>query len=373
MGVLITNSNVYVTKPTLPELGEYVKHLQVVWDSAQVTNGGQYLKRFEAILSEYLGVKHAVLVSNGTLAIQLAIKALGVQGKVLSTPFSFVATTSAVHWLGLDVKFADIDARSLCMSPAKIRGQMDSEVSAILATHIFGNPCDVEAIAEIGREWGVPVIYDAAHTFGVSLNQQGIMNFGDLSILSLHATKLFHSVEGGVVTTNDDELAARLRRMRNFGYDDSGEIMDVGINAKMSELHAAFGVSLFPTIHVEMEARLRLFNLYNKNLKNCHRVRRPEWHSQASQNGAYYPLIVDSEALLLELLGELKLMGVHARRYFYPALSRLDYVKGEDCPLAQDLATRVLCLPLFGKLEQHIVAEICDVVQRVSNGKVLHE
>jgi len=353
---------IFVTKSVLPPLEEYVGHLEKIWESGHLTNNGPCVRELEAKLADEFGVKHALLVSNATLALQLAIKALDLKGEVLTTPFSFVATSSSIVWEGCDVRFADIDPDDLCLSPQKISEQMHSGVSAIMPTHVYGNPCDVESIGEIAKEWGVPVIYDAAHAYGVELNGKNIMQYGDVSVLSLHATKLFHSVEGGVIATNDDALAHKLAYMRNFGFDGPEAFHGLGTNAKMSEFHAAMGLCLHPRMSKIITARLEKARRYDDCFEGFSHIQKPVWRTAASRNAAYYPIILPSEADVINVTHALEEQGVFARRYFYPSLAELPYTPSDPLPVTQDISKRVLCLPLYPDLSVEDVHRIARCV-----------
>lgn len=356
---------IYITKSVLPPLQEYIGYLEKIWERGHLTNHGPCVQELESRLAEEFGVKHVLLVSNATLALQLAIKALDLKGEILTTPFSFVATASSIAWEGCDVRFADIDPDTLCLSPERIRERMHSGISAILPTHVFGNPCDVDAIDKIAKEYNVPVIYDAAHTYGVELNGKNIMQFGDVSILSLHATKLFHSVEGGVLATNDDALAKRISYMRNFGFDGPEAFQGLGINAKMSEFHAAMGLCLLGKMPEVIAARQKRVDAYDAHFEQIEKIKQPRWHPEASRNAAYYPIILPSEADVLAVIQALKQMQVYARRYFYPSLTELAYAPNEPMPVTEDISKRILCLPLYPSLALDDVDRIAGCVNEV--------
>lgn len=339
-----------VTKSVLPPLEEYVGHLEKIWQRGHLTNNGPCLQELEKALAREFGVKHVLLVSNATLALQLAIKALGLKGEVLTTPFSFVATASSIAWEGCDVRFADIDPDTLCLSPEQIKKQMHEGVAAIIPTHVFGNCCDVKEIAKIANAWNVPVIYDAAHAYGVEINGKSIMQFGDISVLSLHATKLFHCVEGGVIATDDDELAHKLTYMRNFGFDGPEAFQGLGTNAKMSEFHAAMGLCLLPKMPIIIAQRQQRVDWYNQAFAKQDKITQPVWVKEASRNAAYYPILLPSESVVHAVIAGLLEQGVSARRYFYPSLTQLPYVVSQNAPASEDVSKRVLCLPLYPDL-----------------------
>ncbi|MFC4991189.1 DegT/DnrJ/EryC1/StrS family aminotransferase [Rubritalea tangerina] len=347
----------------MPPIDKYIEYVRSIWESGQLTNNGPLVKEFELLLATEFGVKHVVLVSSGTVAIQIALKALGIEGVVLTTPFSFVATSSAIAWQGIEFDFADIDAESLCLSPDKLSEQMSPDVGAIMGTHVFGNACDIEGIEKISKKWGVPVIYDAAHTYGATYKGRSLMAYGDVSILSLHATKLFHSVEGGVLATNDESLAKKFSYMRNFGFASPEAFQGVGINGKMSEFHAAMGLSLLGNMSEVISARIELVDLYDSYFYEIEEVSRPVQSDHAISNAAYYPIILPSETAVLGVLKELECEGVFARRYFYPCLTELPYSRKSDVPIAEDISLRVLCLPLYYGLTNEEVVKIVNCVK----------
>jgi dTDP-4-amino-4,6-dideoxygalactose transaminase len=352
-----------VTKTFLPPLAEYHTLLQQVWDRGQVTNHGPLVEELESRLREQLGVKHLLFVSNGTLALQLAIKALGLTGDIITTPFSYVATTSSIVWENCRPVFVDIDPQTLCLNPALIEAAITPTTQAILATHVFGLPCEVEAIEQLAQRHGLRVIYDAAHAFGVQRQGQSVLRHGDISTLSFHATKVFHTGEGGAVITNDDAVAARLAYMRNFGHADTNEFVDVGINAKNTELHAALGLCVLPYVPALIARRRELAKLYDRLVAPLP-LQRPVWAAENTSNFAYYPVLLPSEAHLLAVMHALGQANIYPRRYFYPALTDLPYVAaGAPCPVAHDVASRVLCLPLHHELTPADIEQIVGLMR----------
>ncbi|TAN14241.1 MAG: DegT/DnrJ/EryC1/StrS family aminotransferase [Chitinophagaceae bacterium] len=356
-----------VTEPFLPPREEYIDYIHGIWERNWLTNNGPLVNRLELSLKEYLGLNHLLFVSNGTLALQLAIKSLGLKGEIITTPFSFVATTSSIVWEGCTPVFADIDPKSLNIDASKIEAAITENTSAILATHVYGNPCDVEAIQKIADKHGLKVIYDGAHAFGVELRGKSVFDYGNISICSLHATKLYHSIEGGLVITGDPALLRKMAYMRNFGFDGPESFAEMGINAKNSEFHAAMGLAnlkYLPDIH---EKRKLLTEHYHKMLKNV-KGYTPQWHPQATMNYAYYPFVFESEKLAMKCFEALKRIEVFARRYFYPSLSSvLPYLPAKEMPVTDDIAKRVLCLPLYYDLSLEEVDLISRVILRVQN------
>ena len=351
-----------VTKTFLPPLAEYVRQLERVWASGAVTNHGQCAQELEGALRDYLGVPHCWFLGNGTVALQLAIKALGVGGDVITTPFSYVATTSSIVWEGATPVFADVDADTLTIDPACIDAAVTERTTAILATHVYGYPCDVDAIQRIADRHGLKVIYDAAHCFGGRYQGRSLAAFGDVSTLSFHATKLFHTVEGGAVTTSDADVAHRLAYMRNFGHDGPEAFHGLGINGKNSELHAAMGLCVLPHLPALIERRRAVCEHYDRRFADAGVLRRPTVRPGTEYNYAYYPVIFPSEQAALAVRDRLNARGVFPRRYFYPSLTELPYAAGQRAPVSEDASRRVLCLPLSGELADADVELVVSLV-----------
>lgn len=358
-----------VTKPFLPPEEEYTKYLTNIWKRQWLTNMGPLASELELSLKDFLQIKHLLFLTNGTIALQMAIKALNLKGEIITTPFSFVATTSAIVWENCTPVFVDIDPLTLNIDPIKIEEKITGETSAILATHVYGNPCDVLAIQRIADKHNLKVIYDGAHAFGVNIDGKSVFEYGDISTCSLHATKLYHSVEGGLIMTKNPSLLKKLAHMRNFGFDGPEAFSELGINGKNSEFHAAMGLvnlSHFAEIH---ENRKRLTERYDEKLKTFNAIK-PLWHAKASLNYAYYPLVVESEEFLIKCVETLKANEIFVRRYFYPSLSRvLPYVQAVSMEVTDEMAKRVMCLPLFHDLTLEEVDLIARFLLRVQNNK----
>ncbi|MDX2003055.1 MAG: DegT/DnrJ/EryC1/StrS family aminotransferase [Chitinophagales bacterium] len=354
-----------VTKSYLPDRKEYEKYLEGIWERGWLTNHGPLVTELEQKLREFLGVKHCFFVNNGTIAIQIAIRALDLQQEVITTPFSYVATVSSLVWEKCSPVFADIEKDYLTLDPAAIEKLITPETTGIVATHVYGNPCNVEAIDALAKKHGLKVIYDAAHAFGVGYKGKNVLNYGDISTLSFHATKLFHTVEGGAVVTNDDELAFRISYMRNFGHNGPEKFFGVGVNGKSSEFHAAMGLCVLPAVPDIMKRRKEICSLYDqlldKSLEFFHQ--RPD----TTYNYAYYPILFPSESDLLKAVKALNDNQIVPRRYFYPSLNTLDYVQYMECPVSEDISKRVLCLPLFVELKDEQVRQICSLVNKSLN------
>lgn len=356
-----------VTKPFLPPLEEYQSYVDDIFKRQWLTNMGPLASDLEMKLKHHLGLNHLLFVTNGTVALQMAIKALDIQGDIITTPFSFIATTSCIVWEGCNPVFVDIDPLTLNIDPSKIEEAITENTKAILATHVYGNPCDVEAIGQIARKHNLKVIYDGAHAFGVKVNGKSIFEYGDISTCSLHATKLYHSTEGGLIITKDAGLLKKLAFIRNFGISGHDSFSELGINGKNSEFHAAMGLANLHYIEAIHVKRKMLVELYDKNLRNL-KAKKQTWHKDATLNYAYYPLILESEELLLEIKSRLDASEIFTRRYFYPSLaSTLPYLEKTAMALTDDIAKRMLCLPLYYELTKEEVEMICRLILRVQN------
>jgi dTDP-4-amino-4,6-dideoxygalactose transaminase len=354
-------ARVNVTKTFLPPIEEYQSYLARIWESGQLTNQGPLVQEFERQAEQYLGVSNFHFVSNGTMALQLALNALGItEGEVITTPFTYVATTSAILWERCQPVFVDIDPATLTIDPAKIEAAITPSTKAILSVHVFGIPCDVHAIAEIAKKHNLKVIYDAAHAFSVEYEGQSLLAYGDISICSFHATKLFHTIEGGCVVTSTKELSEKVELTKRFGHT-GDEHFQLGINAKASEFQAAMGLCSFKYIDGIIRERQELSRLYDTYLGGS--FVRPTVPKGTKYNYAYYPILFDSEAELLAAMHNLELIDVHPRRYFYPSLNTLPYLqKTASCPISEDISRRVLCLPLYFGLQHEIIKKISEVL-----------
>lgn len=356
-----------VTKPFLPPIEEYQKYLTGIWHRKWLTNMGPLASDLEIKLKGHLGLNHLLFVTNGTIALQMAIKALDLKGEIITTPFSFVATTSSIVWEGCQPVFVDIDKDSLNIDATKIESSITENTSAILATHVYGNPCDVIAIEKIAKKHNLKVIYDGAHAFGVKVNGKSIFEYGDISTCSLHATKLYHSGEGGFVATNDKKILKKLAFIRNFGFNGPEAFSELGINGKNSEFHAAMGLANYSHIQSIHDKRKELTEFYNIKLKGL-RAKRPVWNKDATLNYAYYPLVFESEELMLKCMEGLKAHEIFTRRYFYPSLANtLPYLEKKDFEVTDDIAKRIICLPLYVDLTLEEVDLICRLLLRIQN------
>lgn len=355
-----------VTKPYLPDLQEYNNYLQGIWKRQWLTNNGPLVNELELKVAEYLEVDNFLYLSNGTIALQIAIKALSLKGDVITTPFSYVATTSSIVWEGCKPVFVDIDAHTLNIDPSKIEAAITPQTSAILATHVYGNPCDILKIASIAKKHNLSVIYDGAHCFGVKYNGKSIFEYGDISTVSFHATKLFHTIEGGGVFTANSLLHKKMGFMRNFGHDGPEVFSEVGINGKNSEFHAAMGLVNLKHIGDIIAKRKQLTHYYDQKLASP-TFQKPLIASDVDYNYGYYPVIFPTEELLISSLKKLNRSEIFPRRYFYPSLDILPYVEKQDCPITYQISKRVLCLPLYFELSFEEVDLICRLIKSAWN------
>lgn len=358
-----------VNRPFLPPQEEYQHLVNGIWKRQWLTNMGPLASDLEINLKEYLKLNHLLYVTNGTIALQIAIKALGISGEIITTPFSFVATTSSIVWEGCTPIFVDIDEDSLNINVSEIEEAITDKTQAILATHVYGNPCDVVAIEKIAKKHNLKVIYDGAHAFGVQVNGKSIFEYGDISTCSLHATKLYHSVEGGLIITKDTLLLKKMAYIRNFGISGFDSFAELGINGKNSEFHAAMGLVNLNYIGTIHNRRKELTGQYDAKLKSL-RAYRPVWHSKATENYAYYPIVLESEELLLKIKTSLDGHEIFTRRYFYPSLANsLPYLEPNDMVVTDAVSKRVLCLPLYYDLTLEEVDLICRLMLRVQNNQ----
>ena len=351
-----------VTKAYLPNKEKYQSYVNRIFQSGWLTNNGSLLQELERRLADYLGVKNIILVANGSFALQLTYKALSLKGEVITTPFSFAATTSTLAWEGLKPVFADINPKTFNIDPAQIEAHINPNTSAIVPVHVFGNPCDVEAIQAIADKHKLKVVYDAAHAFGSEYKDQSVLNFGDISTLSFHSTKLFHTIEGGAVITNDDELAKKVRLMINFGISGPASIDSVGTNAKMNEFEAAMGLCVLDEIDTIKQRRKDIWQVYINELSNI--VEMQQWNEHGKNNCAYAPVLFDSEEQLLRIEAKLKENDILPRRYFYPSLDTLSYLDSKQiCNNSRDIASRILCLPIYPILEKEDIKRILSIIK----------
>lgn len=352
-----------VTKPFLPPQQEYQKYLDGIWQRNWLTNNGPLVNELELQLKEYLGLEHLLFLGNGTIAIQIAIKALELKGEIITTPFSYVATTSSIVWEGCRPVFVDIDPETFNIDPTKIESAITPETSAILATHVYGNPCDIDAIQEIAERHGLKIIYDAAHCFGTLYKGRSVFEYGDISTASFHATKVFHTIEGGAVITKDPELLRKMAFLRNFGHDGPEKFNGVGINGKNSEFHAAMGLCNLRYIDQILAKRKDQYSYYLEKLRELN-LKFVKIDKVGQSNYSYFPILFEDESQLLKAKEALERQQIFPRRYFYPGLNSLDYAKGSGCPISDKISSRVLCLPMHDELSKEELDLVLRIIKR---------
>ncbi|HET6746720.1 MAG TPA: DegT/DnrJ/EryC1/StrS family aminotransferase [Candidatus Saccharimonadales bacterium] len=350
-----------VTKTFLPPAEEYAAHLEGIWSRGWLTNQGPLVRELEKKVGDYLGLPELHFVSNGTVALQLALKALDIEdGEIITTPFSYVATTSAIMWERCKPVYVDIRRDTLCIDADKIEAAITPSTRAILAVHVFGQPCDVDKIAAIAKKHDLKVIYDGAHAFGAVHKGKALLSYGDIATGSFHSTKLFHTVEGGCVITHDKATSDKVELLKRFGHEGDTHHM-LGINAKASEFHAAMGLCNLKYIDEIIHKRKSIHELYHKLLRK--EIKKIEVQKETQHNYAYYPVIVDSEEQLHKIVGDLNKENIFPRRYFYPSLNKLSYVNSEHgCPVSEDIASRILCLPLYHDLADETVHRVSSII-----------
>jgi dTDP-4-amino-4,6-dideoxygalactose transaminase len=349
-----------VTKTFLPPYPEYERYLKRAWEKGWITNNGELVQELEAKLKDYLGVKHLFFTTNGTVVLQMALKALNITGQVITTPFSYVATTNAVLWEGCEPIFVDISPVSFCLDPDKIEAAITEKTQAILATHVYGLSCDIEKIEKIARKYHLKVIYDGAHAFGSHYKGKPLLSYGDLSTCSFHATKLFHTVEGGCIICHDDELAHKIMLYRQFGhvYDD---YQSIGINAKNSEFHAAMGLANFPYLSNILEDRKKSWLYYQQRLMGKFRLL--DASLLENFNYSYFPVVFATEEEMKKCKERLIQNAIYPRQYFHPSLNKLSFIEGQDCPVSEEISSKILCLPLFYEIAKSDIDRICQLLE----------
>ena len=353
-----------VTKSMLPDRRRFDEYVDRIFESGWLTNRGALVRELEQRLEAYLRVKNLILVSNGTLALQVAYKLLNLTGEVITTPFTFIATASSLAWNGLDIVFSDIDPHTFNLDPAKIEEKITSHTSAIVPVHVFGNPCEVEMIQGIAEKHHLKVIYDAAHAFGTTYKSKSVLEWGDVSTLSFHATKIFHTIEGGALIIRDDVLYEQARKMINFGITGPESIECLGVNTRMNEFQAAMGLTLLDQMEKVNQKREYLYKLYNSLLGD--RLSGPQWNSHASNNHHYYPVLFESEDALKRAERSLQERNIFPRRYFYPSLDELDFLNAKSgvMKISRDISHRILCLPFFEGLTVDDVKCIVEIIEQ---------
>jgi len=368
------NKPITVTQPFLPPLEEFIPYLQKIWENKWLTNNGEFHQELEKRLCDYLGVKYISLFANGTLALITALQTLKISGEVITTPFSFVASTHALWWNGIKPVFVDIEPETCTLDPAKIEAAITPQTTAILPVHVYGNPCQTEKIQEIANRYGLKVIYDAAHAFGVCKDGIGIANFGDLSVLSFHATKVFNTFEGGAIVCHDEATKRRIDDLKNFGFHDELTVVTPGINAKMNEVQAAMGLLQLQYIDETIAKRKNITELYRKELQYIKGITFLSDMEQVQHNYSYFPIFIDEREYGKtrdELYDLLKQQNIYARRYFYPLISQfptysgLESAQRGNLPIAEQKTKEVLCLPIFPNLIEQDILFISTLLKKV--------
>lgn len=350
-----------VTKTYLPNLDKYKNYVEKIFESGWLTNNGQFVKLLQERLEAYLGVEHVILVSNGTLALQVAYKALELTGDVITTPFSFVATTSTLIWENLNPIFVDIDKETFNIDSNKIESSITEKTSAIVPVHVFGNPCDVEKISEVATKNNLKVIYDASHAFNIKYKNDSILNYGDISTLSFHSTKIFHTIEGGAIIVKNHKLYEKIKLMINFGISGPDKVECLGINCKMNEFQAAMGLCILDDMDSILKSREEVSNYYKNNLSK--KLKMQKHKDYVTQNYSYFPVVFESEKILIKIKEQLNKNDIFPRRYFYPSLDTLPYINNDKClPISFDLANRILCLPIYESMYHDELDKIVKII-----------
>lgn len=351
-----------VTKTFLPDKEEYIKYIHEIWDRVQLTNNGPLLQKLESELKSFLEVENFYYCTNGTIVLQIALKALEIKKEVITTPFSYCATTNSILWENCTPVFVDIDPRTFNIDPTLIEAAITEDTEAIMATHVYGNPCAIEEIEAIARKHSLKVIYDSAHGFGVKYKGKSLLSFGDISTCSFHATKVFHTIEGGAIISNHPELHQKLHLLRAFGHKGDEDYFFAGINGKNSEFHAAMGLCNLPHVPQIIADRKSIFELYD-SLLNWDFLQKPLIHPEIEYNYAYYPVVFQSEAAMRKVQAALVENEIIPRRYFYPSLNTLEFMpRYFACPVSEDISSRVLCLPLYVGLAPEEIERISLII-----------
>ncbi|MCZ4409306.1 DegT/DnrJ/EryC1/StrS family aminotransferase [Cryomorphaceae bacterium 1068] len=350
-----------VTKPFLPSKERYKEIVDQIWDSQWLTNNGVFLQRFEKELELFLGSSHTSVVTSGTMALQLALKTLEPGGEIITSPFSYVATTSAIVWEGFTPIFADVEADSLCIDPSEVEKKITSKTKAILATHVYGNPCKIDELERISSVYGIQLFFDGAHAFGTKYNDKSVLEYGDISVLSFHATKLFHTVNGGAVFCKSATGKEKIDRFRNFGHVGVNEFDGVGINGKMCEFHSAMGLLNLEVADGLIAKRREQWHFYRKGIEGSE-LGTISLSDEGGYNGAYFPVIFSNYSKLQKAIDLATEKGIELRRYFNPSLNKLDYVDYQSCPISEDISERICCLPQYHDLTNKEQSEVLELI-----------
>lgn len=368
---------ILVTKPALPPLGEFLPYLEEIWDNCWLTNNGPMHQKLEKELADYLGVNYLSLFSNGTLALISALQALGIKGEVITTPFSFVATTHSLWWNGIKPVFVDIDPETFNLDPSKIEEAITPETTAIMPVHVYGNPCNTSEIKRIADKHGLKIIYDAAHAFGVKVDGKSILAEGDLSILSFHATKVYSTIEGGAIICHDEQMKHHIDNLKNFGFRGELVVEEPGINAKLNEVQAAYGLLSLKYVDSYIEKRHSIAQIYREQLKDCSGLTLLQDFPDVRHAYSYFPILVDEKAFGISrdaLYDVLKSKSIFCRRYFYPLISHFETYSSlpsaapENLPIATSVASKVLCLPIYPELSFDDVNKVVNSIKEACQG-----
>ena len=355
-----------VTKTFFPPLNKYNEQLKRIWKNEWLTNRGELVQELEAKLIEHLLVSNILIMTNGTIPIQIALKLLGQGGEIITTPFSYVATTASIIWENCTPVFVDIHPEYLTIDEAKIEEAITDKTTCILATHVFGNPCHIEAIKQIAKKHNLKVIYDAAHCFGVTYKGESIFEFGDISTCSFHATKIFHTGEGGAIFCKDDTLRHKIFYSHNFGHNGPLDFHGLGINGKISELQAAMGLSVLPHIAEIFKGRKEAVDFYNENL-DFTKIQKLKLREGTEWNFSYYPIVFENEQKLIEVQKILNENNIFPRRYFYPSLNTASFVNSNSMPISEKISKSIMCLPLYMEINK---IELINIVSLINYGKI---
>jgi len=368
------NKPVYVTQPDLPPLEEFTDLLKQIWDNKILTNNGPFHQQFEQELADYLGVKYISVFTNGTLALMTALQALRITGEVITTPYSFVATTHSLWWNNIKPVFADIEPDFFNLDPEKVEAAITPQTTAIMPVHVYGNPCNVERFQQIADTYGLKLIYDAAHAFGVKINGNSILNYGDLSILSFHATKVFNTIEGGAIISPDAKTKKRIDFLKNFGFADETTVIAPGINAKMNEVQSAYGLLQLKYVDDCIEKRKEIATIYREQLNGINGITFLEDIVGVDHSYSYFPILIDKKKYGTtrdQLYEKLKEHNIFGRRYFYPLISQFPTYRGltssrtENLPVATQVAEQVICLPIYPALDSRSIDIIVSIIHSI--------
>lgn len=367
------NKKIFVTQPALPPLEEFIPYLEKIWNNKWLTNNGPFHQQLEKEMADYLGVKYISLFSNGTLALITALQALRITGEVITSPFSFVATTHSLWWNNIKPVFIDIEPEHFNLDPSKIEAAITPQTTAIMPVHVYGNPCNIEEIQRIADIYGLRVIYDAAHAFGVRKNKQSILNWGDLSILSFHATKVYNTIEGGAIICQDENTKQRIDLLKNFGFINEVTVVEPGINAKMNEIQAAYGSLQLKYVDEYISRRKDVAERYRQLLADVKGITTISDMEGVDYNYAYFPVLVNTRAYGIsrdDLYIKLQEYDIFGRRYFYPLISEFPTYKGlpsakiDNLPIANQVAKEIICLPIYPELSLEDVERICQIIKQ---------